>query len=97
MSAERASLLALKRLITQAEMVYSDRAVPAAQRERGGELFTASLALIDDLLKQDHSSAAAELGAKGGSQTAKRGSEYFRQLAARRKNRAGGRPRKKSE
>ena len=96
MSDQRASLLALKRLITQAEMVYSDRAVPAAQRERGAELFTASLALIDDLLSHDHSSAAAELGAKGGSQTAKRGSEYFRQLAAKRKTNAGGRPRKKS-
>jgi hypothetical protein len=96
MSAERASLLALKRLISQAEMVYSDRAVPAAQRARGAELFTAALALIDDLLNQDHSSAAAELGAKGGSQTAKRGSEYFRELAAKRKTNAGGRPRKKS-
>jgi|ERR1700679_3430554 hypothetical protein len=97
MSAQRASLLALKRLITQAEMVYSDRAVPAAQRERGAELFTASLALIGDLLKQDHSSAAAELGAKGGSQTAKRGSEYFRQLAAKRKTLGGGRPRKQAD
>jgi hypothetical protein len=96
MSAERAALLTLKRLISQAEMVYSDRAVPAAQRERGRELFTAALALVDDLLTQDHSTAAAELGAKGGSQTAKRGSDYFRQLAAKRKTRAGGRPRKKS-
>jgi hypothetical protein len=96
MSAERASLLALKRLISQAELIYSDRAVPAAQRERGGELFIAALALVDDLLTQGRSTAAAELGAKGGSQTAKRGSDYFRQLAAKRKTRAGGRPRKKS-
>lgn len=94
MSSQRVLLLALKRLIKQAELVYSDRSVSDAQRKRGGELFTAALALVDDLLKQDHSSAAAELGAKGGSQTAKRGSEYFRQLAAKRRTRAGGRPRK---
>jgi hypothetical protein len=36
--------------------------------------------------------AAAVLRARGGSQIAKRGSEYFRQLAAKRKTRAGGRP-----
>jgi hypothetical protein len=94
MSAQRASLLALKRLISQAEMVYADRTVPDTVRSRGGELLTAASALVGDLLTQDHSLAAAELGAKGGSQTAKRGSEYFRQLAAKRKTRAGGRPRK---
>lgn len=37
---------------------------------------------------------AAIMGSKGGSETAKRGSDYFRQLAAKRKNRAGGRPKK---
>jgi len=94
MSKDRSSLLALKRLLNQAEMVYGDRAVPESVRSRGGELLTAAAALVGDMLKQDHSTAAAELGAKGGSQTAKRGSEYFRQLAAKRKTRAGGRPRK---
>ena len=97
MSAQRASLLALKRLLSQAELVYEDRSVPEPIRKRGAELFPAAQALVDDLLRQDHASAASELGAKGGSQTAKRGSEYFRQLAAKRKTRAGGRPRKKSE
>ena len=33
-----------------------------------------------------------ELGRKGGRKTAERGSEYFRQLAAMRKTKAGGRP-----
>jgi hypothetical protein len=97
MSSQRSSLLALKRLISQAEMVYSDRAVPDTVRNRGAELFNAASALVNDLLKQDHSAAAAELGAKGGSQTAKKGSEYFRQLAAKRKTLGGGRPRKDPE
>lgn len=96
MSAHRQSLLALKRLITQADHVYSDRSIPDAVRSRGGELLMAATALVSDLLKQDHSLAAAELGSKGGLQTAKKGSEYFRQLAAKRKTKAGGRPRKES-
>ena len=36
--------------------------------------------------------AAVKLGRKGGKVIAKRGSEYFRQLQARRKKRKGGRP-----
>lgn len=61
------------------------------------ELLSAARALTDDLLNQAKLPAAALLGAKGGSQTAKRGSDYFRQLAAKRKTRAGGRPRKTPE
>jgi hypothetical protein len=49
--------------------------------------YTAALHLADNLLEE---SPAATLGAKGGKQTAKRGSEYFRQIAAKRKTRAGG-------
>jgi hypothetical protein len=37
---------------------------------------------------------AAELGRKGGQEISKRGPEYFRELQARRKTRAGGRPQK---
>lgn len=56
------------------------------------------LSLTDDLLTLNKPTpAAAALGRKGGTQTAKRGSEYFRQLAAKRKTRAGGRPRKDAE
>jgi hypothetical protein len=36
--------------------------------------------------------AAVALGRRGGQVTAKRGSEYFRQIAAQRKTKAGGRP-----
>jgi hypothetical protein len=94
MSSQKPMLQALKRLLTQAEMVYGDRSVPEPVRKRGEELLTAASALVADLLKQDHSVAAAELGAKGGTVTAKRGSDYFRQLAAKRKTLGGGRPRK---
>jgi hypothetical protein len=36
--------------------------------------------------------AAVTLGRKGGREIAKRGSEYFKKLQAKRKNRRGGRP-----
>ncbi|MGA2168521.1 MAG: hypothetical protein ABSG62_09930 [Terracidiphilus sp.] len=58
------------------------------------ELLRSALTLTDDLLKHAKMPAAAVLGRKGGSQTAKRGSDYFRQLAAKRKTYGGGRPRK---
>jgi hypothetical protein len=38
--------------------------------------------------------AAVKRGRKGGTKTAERGPDYFRQIAAMRKTRAGGRPRK---
>ena len=38
--------------------------------------------------------APAKRGRMGGSKTAERGPDYFRQIAAMRKTRAGGRPRK---
>jgi hypothetical protein len=34
------------------------------------------------------------MGAKGGTKTAERGPDYFREIAAKRKTKAGGRPRK---
>jgi hypothetical protein len=36
----------------------------------------------------------ARFGQKGGTKTAERGPDYFRQIAAMRKTRAGGRPKK---
>jgi hypothetical protein len=39
---------------------------------------------------------AAELGARGGKVIAKRGPDYFRQLQAKRKTHAGGRPPKRA-
>ena len=83
-------LVTLKRLLGQLDDVLS---IPDSTI-RAKELLSAARALTDDLLNESKLPAAALLGAKGGSVTAKRGSEYFRQLAAKRKTNAGGRPRK---
>ena len=49
------------------------------------------IALADDLIEQ---TPAAFLGSLGGQETAKRGPEYYARIAAMRKTKAGGRPRK---
>ena len=92
MGRNRTALGTLKRLLTQIDLILAPSTLPDAPRCR--ELLGAAVALTDDLLKQDKLPAAQVLGSKGGSVTAKRGSEYFRQLAAKRKTNAGGRPRK---
>jgi hypothetical protein len=45
-------------------------------------------------LAQSLADAPTKMGRKGGQTTAKRGPEYFRQIAAMRKVKAGGRPKK---
>jgi len=79
----------------EADLILTTIDLPEGRAARCRELIRSALALSDDLLSQAKLPAAALLGRKGGSQTAKRGSDYFRQLAAKRKKRAGGRPRKK--
>jgi hypothetical protein len=49
---------------------------------------------IDDVI-QLLEQAPVEMGKKGGQKTAERGPEYFRQIAAMRTIRAGGRPKNK--
>ena len=98
MKSNRRQLSALKNLISQADHILAT--TPQLPENRTGasrELLTAALAITDDLLAQEKLPAAAILGAKGGSVTAKRGSDYFRKLAARRTHHRGGRPRKESE
>jgi hypothetical protein len=85
-------LTTLKRLLGQLDANLSTLGNERTVRCR--EILNAARALTDDLLNQSKMPAAALLGAKGGSVTAKRGPEYFRQLAAKRKTHAGGRPRK---
>lgn len=92
MATERNRLLTLKRNLNQLDLIVASIDHPSVPRCK--ELLSAAQALASDMLKADKVPAAALLGARGGSQTAKRGSEYFRQLAAKRKTRAGGRPRK---
>jgi hypothetical protein len=97
MPSNRVELNTLKKLITEADLILSTTELPENRTARCRELLSSALALTDDLLSQAKLPAAAALGRKGGSVTAQRGSEYFRQLGARRKVRGGGRPRKETE
>jgi hypothetical protein len=56
-----------------------------------------AMGMLDELIRQEGPSSARQLGHLGGSVTAQRGPDYFRQLAARRKTHGGGRPRKDAE
>jgi hypothetical protein len=101
MPSDRASLRALRNLIAEAEMLLSTTTLPEGRASRAHELLRAAVALTDDLVVQASSrlkkSPAVLLGRKGGAVTAKRGSDYFRQLSAKRKTNAGGRPRKDAQ
>lgn len=97
MPSNRAQLATLKKLISEIDLILSTTELPENRTARCRELLRAALALADDLLKQSKLPAAAILGKKGGSAIAKRGSAYFRQLAAKRKTHGGGRPRKESD
>ncbi len=72
--------------------------LPENRTKASREILKAALALADDLLKNSRLTAAAVLGHKGGSTTAKRlGTEHYRRMAAARKTRAGGRPRNQAD
>ena len=88
---KQSDLQALRDMISEAHDILRTVTLPEERSERAYELLTAALHLADSLLKQ---TPAAYLGAKGGKQTAKRGSEYFRKIAAMRKENKGGRPSK---
>ncbi|HWR36835.1 MAG TPA: hypothetical protein VN622_13295 [Clostridia bacterium] len=68
--------------------------LPEGRATRALELLTAADALADQLLKTP---PAVQLGKKGGQKTAERGPDYYAKIAAMRKTRRGGRPRKKNE
>jgi hypothetical protein len=91
--AKRNDLRSLRNLISEAQSLLMTSNLPEGRSQRANELLTAAVHLADDLLEQ---SPAATLGAKGGKATAKRGPDYFRQIAAKRKNFKGGRPPKSS-
>ena len=96
MASTRQELTALRNMIVEAELILSTTELPEGRATRCRELLVSATALADDLLTQVKT-LAASLGRKGGSVTAQRGSDYFRQLAAKRKTRSGGRPRKETE
>lgn len=93
----RRDLKALHRLINQADLVLDTIPNPDSSVASARESLTAALALSKDLAnrcKADSEviSTAAALGSKGGTETAKRGPEYFARIASMRMNRKGGRP-----
>lgn len=87
-------LKALRNMISEAHKVIATTNLPESRSERVYELLTAALHLADHLVSV---SPAAELGKKGGTKTAERGPEYYAQIAAMRKTRAGGRPKKQQQ
>jgi len=96
MASDRASLVALRDLIADTDFTLETMPdLPQNRTAHCRENLRAALALADDLIKQQRMTAAAVLGHKGGSTTAKRlGVEHYRKMAAARKTRGGGRPRK---
>jgi hypothetical protein len=88
-------LKALRRMISEAhQILQTSPELPQGRTARALELLGDSVVLADYLLTIE---PAAVLGKMGGKATAKKGSEYFRQIAAMRKTKSGGRPRKDSE
>lgn len=87
----REDVKALRRIISQADLALGTISSPHPSVARARELLGAAIKLATDLAKEN---PAVAMGAKGGSKTAQRGPEYFKQIAAMRKTRAGGRPKK---
>ena len=89
--ARRNDLKALRNMIGEAHDILRTTNLPERRAERAYELLTAALHLSENLLEV---SPAAALGKKGGKVTAKRGADYFRKIAAMRREHKGGRPSK---
>jgi hypothetical protein len=100
MASNRTELNALRNLIAEADLIL-ETTPPLPENRTGAarEALRAALALADDLLKQSpRATAASILGRKGGSTTARKlGAEHYRRMAAARKTRGGGRPRKQAD
>jgi hypothetical protein len=88
---KRNDLKSLRNLVAEAQSLLMTTNLPEGRSQRANELLTAAIRLADDLLTE---SPAATLGKKGGKITALRGSDYFRQIASKRKSFKGGRPAK---
>jgi hypothetical protein len=86
-------------LIGEAKALLSDARVPINKRlsaKQSGDawfLLDKADARLDGLMTYV-SLSPAEMGRKGGAKTAQRGPEYFAKIAAMRKTKAGGRPKK---
>lgn len=98
MPTDRASLQALKNILTETDLLISTtEPLPENRTAACRENLRAALALADDLIKQQRTTSAAVLGSKGGNATSRKlGVEHYRKMAQARKTRGGGRPRKQS-
>ena len=70
------------------------RSALTAETLESSRLLIADAIERTDKLAHAISTAAVKRGRKGGNKTAERGPEYFKQIAAMRKTKGGGRPRK---
>jgi hypothetical protein len=99
MPSDRSSLVALRNLIAEADLIL--RTTPELPENHTAccrENLRAALAMAEDLIEQQRITPGAVLGSKSGSATAaSRGPEYFRELAAKRRTKGGGRPRTTTE
>lgn len=75
-------------------MMNADKALAKGATAQAQAALVSGLETLVALMNAEKKSPASQLGALGGTETAKRGPEYFRELAARRKTHGGGRPRK---
>ena len=83
---------ALRNIIEEAHVLMTTIDLPQGRGKRAASLLTSALSIVDDMISLPP--AAVSLGQRGGLKTAERGSEYFSALAAKRKVKAGGRPKK---
>jgi hypothetical protein len=89
------SIAVLHNLLTETSLVLGTlKQHPGVAR--AAELTASALDITKDLAKAElrSNADAAALGSKGGKRTAERGPEYFAKIAAMRKTRSGGRPKK---
>jgi hypothetical protein len=98
MASNRGDPRTLKRLLSDTDLILSTTvALPENRTTRCRELLKAAIAMTDDLIAHARLPEDEERARKGGLVIAQRGSDYLRQLAARRKTHGGGRPQKEAE
>ena len=98
MASNRTDLRTLKRLLCDTDLSLSATvALPENRTARCRELLKAAIAMTDDLIAHSRSPEEEDRAKKGGLVIAQRGSDYLRQLAARRKTRGGRRTEEESK
>ena len=75
-------------------MANVDRALAKGDVAQAQASLASAMETLVALINAEKTSPASQLGRLGGTVTAKRGPDYFRELAGRRKTHGGGRPRK---